>query len=155
MAESATPATLLFGYGNPGRGDDGVGPELLEAMRQYLSVHDLMGDIECLTDMQLQIEHITDMVDRQRILFVDADLSCAEPCSLSIVLPAKDDSYTSHAMSPQALVYTYQQIYGVAPPDTYLLSIRAYQFELGGGLCADARHNLSVALTVTKEFCAR
>ncbi|MDQ6996450.1 MAG: hydrogenase maturation protease [Mariprofundus sp.] len=150
---SLPPATLLFGYGNPGRGDDGVGPALIEAMQKHLSDHDRTADIECLTDMQLQIEHITDMVGRERILFIDADMSCEEACSLRPLLSEKDDSYTSHAMSPGALIYTYQQIYGTPAPASYVLSIRTYHFELGDDLCEDARQNLCLAIEMAKAFC--
>jgi len=156
---SKTPAILLFGYGNPGRGDDAVGPALIEAMQTYLDDHNRSADVEsqidaeCLTDMQLQIEHVTDMVDRDRILFIDADMSCEEGCALRLLPPAKDDSYTTHAMSPGALLYTYQQVYGHPAPATYVLSIRTYTFELGDDICAEARQNLCLGIEMTKVFC--
>ena len=146
------PAILLFGYGNPGRGDDAVGPILIEAMQDYLLENSRMNDVECLTDMQLQVEHITDLVGRERILFVDADMSCEEACSLRPLHPEKDDSYTSHAMSPGALIYTYQQIYGTTAPAAFVLSIRAYNFELGGDLCELSRQHLALAIEMAKSF---
>ena len=150
---TSTPATLLFGYGNPGRGDDAVGPALIEAMQTYLDNHNRSADVECLTDMQLQIEHVTDMVDRDRILFIDADMSCEEACALRLLPSEKDDSYTTHAMSPGALTYTYQQVYGRPAPAAYVLSIRTYTFELGDDICEQARQNLCLAIEMTKAFC--
>lgn len=151
----STPAILLFGYGNPGRGDDAVGPALIETMQTYLADHSLTADVECLTDMQLQIEHVTDMVDRDRILFIDADMSCEEACALRLLPSEKDDSYTTHAMSPGALIYTYQQVYGRPAPAAYVLSIRTYTFELGDDMCEQARENLSLAIEMAKAFCDR
>jgi len=150
---SNTPAILLFAYGNPGRGDDAVGPALIEAMQTYLADHNHTADIECLTDMQLQIEHVTDLVDRDRILFIDADMSCKEACRLRPLPPEKDDSYTTHAMSPGALIYTYQQVYGCPAAAAYVLSIRTYEFELGDDICEEAQQNLSLAIEMAKVFC--
>jgi len=150
---SSTPAILLFGYGNPGRGDDAVGPALIEAMQTYLADSGRAADIECLTDMQLQIEHVTDLVDRDRILFIDADMSCEEECALRLLPSEKDDSYTTHAMNPGALIYTYQQVYGRPAPTAYVLSIRTYAFELGDDICEQARQHLSLAIEMAKAFC--
>ncbi|HNP52189.1 MAG TPA: Ni/Fe hydrogenase, partial [Nitrosomonas nitrosa] len=61
---------LLFGYGNPSRGDDALGPSLV-ARIELLK----LGHIECQNDMQLQVEHIMDFIERDQIMFIDADLS--------------------------------------------------------------------------------
>lgn len=152
--QSRIPAIVLFGYGNPGRGDDGVGPALIEAMQDYFADNN-RTDVECLTDMQLQIEHVTDLVDRERILFIDADISCKDACSLHPLPAKKDDSYTTHAMNPAAVIYTYQQVYGSPAPPAYLLSIRTYTFELGDDICAEAAQNLSLAIKMAKAFCEK
>ena len=157
--KKSIPPILLFGYGNLGRGDDAVGPMLIEAMQDYFFENKHVDDVECridvecLTDMQLQIEHITDLEGRDRILFIDADISCQEACILRPLQPEKDDSYTSHAMSPGALIYTYKQVYGTLAPAAYVLSIRAYDFELGDDLCEQSRQHLSLAIEMTKAFC--
>ena len=69
---------LLFGYGNPGRGDDALGPELIACISQ---LH--FSNVECQTDMQLQVEHVTDLEGCDRVLFIDADMSSAEPFDFS------------------------------------------------------------------------
>ena len=88
---------LLFGYGNPGRGDDALGPELIARVAKMQ-----LAEVECQNDMQLQVEHVTDLDGCGRVLFVDADMSCAEPFEFYQIAAGKDDSYTSHAMSPSA-----------------------------------------------------
>jgi hydrogenase maturation protease len=93
---------LLFGYGNPGRGDDALGPELVARVEKMRLV-----EIECQNDMQLQIEHVADLNGCDQVLFVDADMSCAEPFEFCQIGAARDDSYTSHAMSPTALLHAY------------------------------------------------
>jgi len=142
------PKLLLFGYGNPGRGDDTLGPELIGRIAQ---LH--LEDVACQNDMQLQIEHVTDLDECDRVLFIDADMSCAEPLDFSELGAAKDDSYTSHAMNPGALLHAYSQVYGKDGPPAFLLRIRGYDFELGGTLCDQAAANLEAATRLVSELC--
>lgn len=139
---------LLFGFGNPGRGDDALGPMLVEHIEQRE-----FENVVCQTDMQLQVEHVTDLVDCDRVMFVDADMSCSEPFELSEIVAAKDDSYTSHAMTPSALLQAYLQVYGTVPPQAYLLRIRGYYFALGDALSAHAADNLNEAINYMRDFC--
>jgi hydrogenase maturation protease len=139
---------LLFGYGNPGRGDDALGPELIGRIAQ---LH--LADVECQNDMQLQVEHVTDLAACKRVLFIDADMSCAEPFDFSEISAVKDDSYTSHAMSPTALLHAYSQVYGKDAPPAFLLRIRGYDFELGDPLSDKAAANLEAALRLVVELC--
>jgi hypothetical protein len=59
--------------------------------------------------------------------------------------PQRDDSYTTHAMSPQALLSVYRQVNGCAPPPAWLLSIRGYEFGLGLPLSTAANEHLQAA----------
>lgn len=140
---------LLFGYGNPGRGDDGLGPELIERIAQLR-----LDDVECQNDMQLQVEHVTDLDGCDQVLFVDADMSCAEPFDFSEIGAIKDDSYTSHAISPTALLHAYRQVYRKDAPPAFLLRIRGYGFELGDPLSDKATANLEAATKLVVEFCS-
>ena len=139
---------LLFGYGNPGRGDDALGPELIGRIAGLR-----IDDVECQNDMQLQVEHVTDLAACDRVLFIDADMSCAEPFDFSEISAAKDDSYTSHAMNPTALLHAYSQVYGKDAPTAFLLRIRGYDFELGDPLSNKATANLEAATKLIVELC--
>lgn len=139
---------LLFGYGNPGCGDDALGPLLIER----IAAMQLAG-VECQNDMQLQVEHVTDMADCTQVLFVDADMSCSEPYELEELISVRDDSYTSHAMNPAALLHAYRQVYHLAPPPAFLLRIRGYDFELGDPLSAQATTNLAAATEQVIKLC--
>jgi len=138
------PEIVLLGYGNPGRGDDALGPLLVETIGQRA-----LPRVECLTDMQLQIEHVTDLEQRRLVLFADADVSCAEPFEYTSVVATRDDSYTSHAMSPAALLYAYQQVHQQQAPTAFILRIRGYDFGLGAPLSEQATANLHEAVTFT------
>ena len=139
---------LLLGYGNPGRGDDALGPELVARVAKMQ-----LDDIECQNDMQLQVEHVADLDDCDQVLFVDADMSCAEPFEFYQIGAGKDDSYTSHAMSPFSLLHAYRQVYGMDAPPAFLLRIRGYDFGLGDPMSDKASDNLEAAMKQVVEIC--
>jgi hydrogenase maturation protease len=132
---------LLFGYGNLSRGDDALGPLLLE----YAETHCDPDAVEILSDFQLQIEHALDLENRRLVLFVDASVACDDAFGFTVLEPARDKSYTTHAMSPAAVLAVYRSIKNQTPPPCFLLSIRAEQFELGEDLSANAEANLAKA----------
>ncbi|MBI4955848.1 MAG: hydrogenase maturation protease [Myxococcales bacterium] len=139
------PPLLVLGVGNPSRGDDALAPLLLERAAVELAAALARGELELLTDFQLQIEHALDLVGRARVLFVDASVRAAAPFELARVTPARDASATSHALSPAAVLATHAEVVG-APPEAWLLAIRGERFELGEGLSDAARVNLEAAV---------
>ncbi len=110
----SNPKLLIFGYGNPSRGDDALGPLLLER----LEAQGFPG-VECLTDFQLQVEHALDLEGRELALFIDAHLSCQPPFEFSPLHPESDRSYTTHAMSPAAVLQVFSEIHRSPPPPLF------------------------------------
>ena len=129
---------LIFAYGNLSRGDDALGPLLLE----YVEEHSNLNQIDLLCDFQLQIEHALDIEHRELVLFVDASVACQQAFSFTQLKANKDKSYTTHAMSPSAVLDVYQSIKHQAPPPCFLLSIKAEKLELGEGLSNAAQQHL-------------
>ncbi len=146
--------TLVFGWGNPSRGDDALGPLFVEHFEKLAALHPEWGAVECLTDFQLQVEHALDLQGRRRVLFVDASLDAPAPCSLIRIEAARDASFTTHAMSPQAVLKVYAEIDDGEPPPCWLLAIRGERFELGEGLSEAARQSLQAALQVAADWIA-
>ena len=132
---------MIFGYGNPARGDDGLGPRFVELMQ----LTQANTKVEAVTDYQLQVEHSLDLVHRRQVIFVDASVSAAAPFEFTRLTPTRDNSYTSHAMTPDALLAVYEEVCDLALPDARLLSIRGYEFELGKPISARAQSNLDQA----------
>lgn len=145
-----TKPVLVFGYGNLSRGDDALGPLLLE----YLSDKIDSNNIEMLTDFQLQVEHALDLENRKLVLFVDAAVNCQSSFKFSRLQAIKDKSYTTHAISPTAVLQVYQEIKKQLPPPCFLLSIQGISFELGEGLSQQAQKNLQHAIQFTEELLA-
>ena len=138
--EHMTKPVLIFGYGNLSRGDDALGPLLLESIKADSDT------VEILTDFQLQIEHALDLENRKLVLFVDASVSSKTAFDFFELQASKDKSYTTHAMSPAAILQVYQTIKKLAPPPCFLLSIQGCSFELGELLSSQAKNNLQHAV---------
>lgn len=146
-----TAPTLVLAWGNLSRGDDALGPLCLAALRAQLPDR-LQAQIEFLEDYQLQIEHALDLIGRQRVLFIDASLSCPAPFELTGLQPGQDASFTTHALSPQALLRVYQDMQGAAPPPCTLLAIRGEIFGLGEPPSVAALAHLEHALAWAHDW---
>lgn len=149
------PAVLVFAYGNPSRGDDALGPALIDRLERQLTpgMRAAAGGIECLTDFQLQIEHALDLVGRRLILFVDAHLDCPPPWQLSPLEPEADASYSTHAISPAAVLRVFMELHGRMPPPSFILGIRGERFALGDPLSNAAISHLDAALALVLALC--
>ncbi len=135
---------LIVAVGNPSRGDDALGPALLERLRA--AGVEASGDVELLTDFQLQVEHALDLVGRRAVLFVDAARTGTVD-GVALCPIAADDAAPlwSHALRPQAVLAVYAQVQHEAPPSAWLLAIEGRDFALGEGLGAEACSRLEEA----------
>lgn len=143
---------LIFGYGNPARGDDALGPELIARLADFQSRRAGPPPWDLLTDYQPQPEHALDLIGRERVILVDADVSLTVPYRLEPIVPDRAASYTTHAMRPGALLWVYTQIGAGAPPPAWLLRIRGYHFALGAPLSGGALANLAGAEAGLRGF---
>lgn len=146
-----TAPVLVFGYGNPSRGDDALGPEFVRRLEQRFPEAIARGELEVLTDYQLQIEHALDLRGRQRVFFVDASAT-GEAFVVRPVEPLKDPSFTTHLLSPQALLHTFEEVEQGAAPPAWTIAIRGERFELGQSMSEAAERHLDSALA---DFQAR
>ncbi len=142
MNPGRVPALLVFGWGNRSRGDDALGPLCVERLRETVPAG---VDVEFLDDYQLQVEHALDLAGRRRILFVDASVGCAGPFGATSLQPARDANFTTHALSPQALMQVFTDLNGRSPPPCTLLAIRGERFDLGEPPGAKALEHLDAA----------
>lgn len=140
---------LIFAIGNESRGDDALAPLLLRELQSRR-----IPEVELIEEYQLQVEHVTDLTGCDRVLFIDADLSCAEPYEFTEISAEKDGSYTSHALNPTALLHAYRQVYRKDAPPAFLLRIRGYRFELGDPLSEQAAANLQSATGLVRVLSA-
>ncbi len=139
---------LLFACGNLSRGDDALGPLLLD----FVAAHLPFDTVELLTDFQLQIEHALDLQGRSLVLFADASVNSAGNINFRELTAQRDTSYSTHVMSPAAVLSVYQDIFHSPPPPSFLLSIKAERMELGEGLSESAQLHLQSAVTLVTKL---
>lgn len=139
---------LVLGWGNPSRGDDALGPELVRRLEALARERAGWREHGFLADFQLHPEHALDLADRDLVLFVDASTAAAAPFCLSRLAPVRDRSFTTHAMSPSAVLAVYGDMFAREPPHAYLLAIRGETFELGEPMSTAAERHLEAALSL-------
>jgi hydrogenase maturation protease len=139
-------ATLLLGIGNSGRGDDGLGWAFLDRIRRAAA---FAGRLEY--RYQLQVEDAALISSAQRVVFVDSwqgELPggfCWQPCA-----PAADFEFTTHALSPQAVMHLCRDLYRRIPR-AHLLTIQGSRWDLSTGLSPAAEGRLEQALRFFRE----
>jgi len=143
------PRWLIFGIGNPSRGDDALGPMFVAALDGFEGAVDLV----LLEDFQWQIEHALDLKGVEAALFVDASLTAAPPFEITPLRPQADAACTTHALSPAALLAVAQRL-GQSLPPAALLALPGETFDLGAPLSAQGRAGLEAALAVVREAAA-
>jgi hydrogenase maturation protease len=136
---------VILGWGNPSRGDDGLGPALMRKVEAWREQHSQAGNIDLVEDFQLQIEHALDLDGRDMALFIDASASCSAPFTFTRLAPDRDSSFTTHELSPESVLHVYRQVHSSSPPPSFLLSIRGESFELGQSIAGLAAAHLEAA----------
>ncbi len=133
--------TLILGWGNPGRRDDGLGPALIDALRPL----DLPR-VELDSNYQLQVEDAAQISGFRRVVFADADRQLDKAYRLeSLAASAGKMSFTTHHVGPSSLLALSRDLFQTEP-EAWVLGIRGYEFdEFGEGLTDEARSNLNEA----------
>ncbi|MBS0347115.1 MAG: hydrogenase maturation protease [Proteobacteria bacterium] len=138
-AEGKHVRLVIFAVGNPSRGDDALGPRLMAELESWN-----LPDVRLVSDFQLQVEHALDLDDRDLALFIDAGTGTPAPFSFREIRPAPDRSISSHALSPEAVLYVHEEIRR-PPPPAFVLCVRGEAFQLGEGLSPTAETHLKAA----------
>lgn len=139
---------LLYGYGNPGRGDDGLGPAWASAL-EGIGASDVVVD----ANYQLTVEDAVEIQAYGTVIFADAAMHGPAPfCFTRIDEVAKVGlGWTSHSVGPAELVALTRLLFGSCV-QAYTLGIRGYQFaELEQALSLAAKENLAAAVTFAKN----
>jgi len=144
------PDTLIIGYGNPLRGDDGFGWHA--ALRLRNLIHD--AGIEILAIHQLTPELMDPISRARRVIFIDAAVG-EEPGKLTVAALETTGSPPpafTHFATPAALLEGARSLYG-ANPEALLITVVGLDFELGEELSEPVRLALeSLARTKIREL---
>jgi len=149
MSGSAIPL-LIFGIGNSGRGDDGLGWAFLDRMVQEA---DFPGRPEY--RYQLQVEDAALASQADHVVFVDscqAELPGGfgwEPCRASA-----NCEFTSHILPPGAVLHLCRELYGKSPRSNLLL-IQGVSWELQTAMSENAVCHLLAAWRFFRDCALR
>lgn len=143
---------VVFAVGNPSRGDDAIGPELLGRLEKWLETEHLTERLELIEDFQLNIEHALDLEDRELALFIDAGENTPAPYVFEQIFPSAIPSHSSHALPPQAVLQVYRQTEGREPPPSFVLCVRGERFELGEALSPEALGRMEAAMSLLERL---
>lgn len=140
---------LIYGYGNPGRQDDGLGNSFVNLFEDWVKNEKLEG-YEFDSNYQLNIEDAAAVAENDLVIFVDASVEDIEHFILTPVDANTKVAFTSHAASPGYIVDLCREIYNKIPA-TYLLHIKGYEWAFKEGLSDKAKDNLQMAFEHLKD----
>jgi hydrogenase maturation protease len=141
---------LVIGYGNPGRGDDGLGPALAAAIEAL----DL-PEVTVETDFQLTVDHAPLIAGHDLVVFADAAFGLSEPFRLTEIQAGAPLTLGSHQVSPEAALHLAWLLYAQAPPG-WTLAISGAEFgEIREGLSRVAQENLGLAVPYLEAWIAQ
>ena len=138
--------TLVFGIGNAGRADDGLGWAFLDRIRRAPGFA-----AQAEYRYQLQVEDALLASRFGHVVFVDASREELPggyrwgPCAAQAV-----SAFTTHVLPPAAVLHYCHTLYDAAPR-AELLALQGYRWDLHNGLSERAAANLSAALEASRE----
>jgi hydrogenase maturation protease len=141
---------LLYGYGNPGRKDDGLGPAVIELVEKWI-IQEKLKNISVDSNYQLNIEDAYTIRDYDIVIFIDASIEDIDDYIITRVEPSEKVNYTMHSVSPSFVMHLCKKIYHYTP-ETFLLHIKGYAFELKEGFTDQAEENLHKAVAFIKDL---
>jgi hydrogenase maturation protease len=144
-----TAKALIVGYGNPLRGDDGVGQAVARAFADEAAI----DGVDALACHQLAPELAERFAAAARVVLVDAAAG-REAGGISVVAlrPAPASaSILGHHVEPSQLLHMTQVLYGRSP-EAYLVTVGAGSLELGEGLSAPVAAALPEVIATVRRL---
>jgi len=126
--------TLIIGYGNNSRNDDGVGWFVVNELAKLN-----LSDVALETAHQLEVDHADKVRDHETVIFVDAAIpESSEPWWTTEVEPGFRSHAVAHFLTPGDVLGLCQTLYGKTPRGR-LFSIRGQNFDFGTELSPATR----------------
>jgi len=125
---------LIYGYGNPGREDDGLG---IEMVKNGSKTGLTCTKLDCMTtdsNYQLNIEDAEKISEWDIVVFVDAskDEDLHEFICSKVESSDAKVEFTMHAVSPAYVLHLSQKLFNKSP-ETYVMGIKGYEWDFKDG----------------------
>jgi len=137
---------LLTAWGNTSRGDDALGPFLLQGLEAWAASSGIAGQFEWVEDFQLQIDHALNLEGKTLALYIDAGQDTAAPFSFFPISPLEQPWHTTHAMPPESVLAVFERMAQKPPCPAFTLCLKGEDFGIQEGLSAAAQKHLELAL---------
>jgi hydrogenase maturation protease len=141
---------LVYGYGNPGRQDDGLGVELVQRLARWAAERNMTG-LAFENNYQLNIEDALAIAEKDLVIFADASEEDIEDFCFSEVDGTGKLSFTTHAASPEYVVKLCRDLFQ-KEPQVWLLHIKGYEWDFREGISTKGMQNLEKAFETMKSL---
>jgi len=140
---------VIFGYGNPLRGDDAVGWLAARKLQQ----HRTGDDVQVVACHQLNPEHAELAAQAERVIFIDASAEMAPGVITRTELHAAADPGKpfTHHLDPQRILAWARELYG-ACPQSILFTVGGEEFD-GGEISPAVRAALPGLVEAVRVEC--
>ena len=140
--------TLIIGYGNLWRSDDGVGCRAAYELEQ---IYRDDPEVEMIASQQLTPEMADDIARSKFVLFLDAATG-QRPGTLrqTRVSPHPGPSGFTHHLTPSSLLAAAEQLYGDGP-EAMSITMAGWSLELGSQLSPEAAHSFPEMIRLAKN----
>jgi hydrogenase maturation protease len=139
--------SLVIGYGNDLRSDDGAG----RVVADQIAAMDLPG-VSVRSLMQLTPELALEMADVDTVIFIDASVEVTETTAAEVAPPPADPSALSHYATPEALLSLTRTMGNNTPLRAITISIPVTDIGLGMELTPATELGVSSAVSMVKEL---
>ena len=145
MTHGAIHTSLIIGYGNIQRRDDGIGPYIVGRLKKILK---RKKEIRFLTLPQLGVDMIEELCGADHIIFVDATVRAQKDGWNWVILQPKMGSlpHLTHHIHPSFLLGFLRWLYHRSPRASSV-TVQGSDFEFGEGLSAPARKRAEKAIS--------
>lgn len=141
---------LFYGYGNPGRQDDGLGIAFIDRLEEWVEAECIKG-VEFDSNYQLNIEDAEALAESSIVVFADATVEHIESFRVSELEGSAESAFTTHSASPGYVLYLCETLFQ-RKPSAFLVHLKGYEWELEEGLTEKAELNLEAAIEVFKKI---
>lgn len=137
------PSCWIIAYGNPQRGDDGIGRLVAQKLRRHFED---VRDVGICALPQLDLALLEEIQSAETLILVDASMEMSiKDVHWSRIQPELNGwAVGSHSLDPRVFIGLLQLLYNKSPC-AWMVSVRGHDFRLGGRISPQARKNAEKA----------
>lgn len=154
LPEENNRPLLIYGIGNQGRQDDGLGIRFIEELEAIKdkSASNWFFDVTLESNYQLNVEDALMVSEHSFILFIDATYESLEGKAFALrrLKPSSDIAFSTHGLGFETILAITEQFYQKTP-QAFLLTLPGQNWEIQDQLSPFAESHLATALTCFKK----